>query len=89
MSTNAHNTPDSSASNPHEDEHADHSSKGLLEHLRELEDVEAEPRPDAHACGAQGHRGGDRLVWVNPEGAPDRVLCPYHVRDYLKRRGFA
>lgn len=48
-------------------------------------DVEIEPKPSAHCCGALGCHETDSLQKVSIDGYGTRVVCPSHAEHLIGR----
>lgn len=59
--------------------------EAFLRNVSGLDGVQAEPRPEAHCCGALSCHLTEYLGEVRIQGFGKRVLCPKHVLDLVDR----
>lgn len=59
--------------------------EAFLHNVSRLDGVQADPRPEAHACGALSCHLKEHLAQVRISGFGKRVLCPKHVLDLVDR----
>lgn len=61
------------------------SGGSLLEEVAAFDEVSIELAPDAGGCGALGCQEGSQLFQTSIDGFGQRVLCPRHVADIVRR----
>jgi len=61
------------------------SIEAFLANVNSYPGVDAEPKPTAAVCGSNSCRETEHLSQVQIEGFGQRVLCPRHVVDLVKR----
>jgi len=59
--------------------------EAFLWNVSTIDGVQAEPRPEAHVCGALGCRVKEYLAQVGIQGFGKRTVCPKHVLELVDR----
>jgi hypothetical protein len=65
--------------------HPGEPMEAFIENVSTIDGVEPEARPEAHCCGALGCRLNEYLAHLRIDGFGERVLCPIHVVELIKR----